>query len=398
MLKRVLIRLMDTTKSFLTKQLIPSIFFFLPVQRDKIVFINFNGKGYGCNPKYIAAEILRQGLPWDLVWLVNDSNEKFPKGIRTAPFRKWKGLLEVATAKVVVTNVKNDLCLKKKKGQYIIQTWHSSYSAKKVEKEVEDKLDPQYVKESKHNSEQTDLFLSNSTAMSDCYRKAYWCNCEILECGLPRNDILFSKDEARASIIRNNLGIDTQDKIVLYAPTFRDDGSVHAYSLDCLEVLNTLRKNGENWKMIVRLHPNVTTAHNIFPKSPLIIDATTYSDMQELLLISDILITDYSSTPFEFAIMKKQVFIYVPDFEEYQRTRGLKKAFFDSPYPVCKTNEELLSRVEKYTPKEAEKEATEFVKLFGGVDKGDASKQTVNRIAAVISGTFTNSIKEVKND
>ncbi|MEE0899043.1 MAG: CDP-glycerol glycerophosphotransferase family protein, partial [Acutalibacteraceae bacterium] len=123
------------------------LFFLLPIKKSKILFINFNGRGYGCNPKYIAEEILNQKLPLDLVWCVSDTNEPLPSGIRKVKFRPdIKYFYEIATAKVIVTNVKNDLGLFKKRGQYIIQTWHGSMGGKRAEGDALDTLSPQYIK------------------------------------------------------------------------------------------------------------------------------------------------------------------------------------------------------------------------------------------------------------
>lgn len=362
------------------------IFYICPVKENKVLFINFNGNGYGCNPKYIAEEILKQNLPLDLVWLVNNTKLTFPRGIRRVRFRSICGLYEVATAKVIIVNVKNDLYLIKKKKQYIIQTWHGSYSSKYLEKEAEDKLSPTYLRISKKNSKQTDLFLSNSRALTKCFRDAFWCECEIIECGFPRNDMLFITDDKYVARIKKALGVPNESKLVLYAPTFRDNGSYEAYSIDCLGVLNALIKNGDDWKLLTRMHPNVGACDNLFPVNKNIINANTYPDMQEILLVADILITDYSSTPFEFAAMKKQVYIYAPDVDQYREIRGLKEDFFHLPYPICKTNEELIAAISGYSPEKAEEQAKRFMELFGGVDKGDASKQVVERIKQVISG------------
>lgn len=93
-----------------------TVFFFLfPVKNNKILFINFLGKGFGCNPKYIALELLSRDKDYDIVWLVNDKTSQFPDGIRKVIYRSIGALYEVATAKVIITNVKNDLRLIKKK-------------------------------------------------------------------------------------------------------------------------------------------------------------------------------------------------------------------------------------------------------------------------------------------
>lgn len=368
--------------------LLKTVCFLFPVKDDKVLFINFNGRGFGCNPKYVAQEILNQGLNYDLVWLVSDLQEAFPEGIRKVRYESARAFYEVATARVIVANVKNDLRLIKKKKQYVIQTWHGSYSAKRLEKEAADTLTKRYLKESRKNSTQTDLFLSNSRVLSDCYRDAFWCECEIMECGFPRNDMLFTKNaDAELRRIKSALNIPRDGRMVLYAPTFRDDGSKDAYRIDCEGILRALGKNGGDWYLLIRMHPNVGDIKEQFTFNQHVINATPYPDMQELLLASDILITDYSSTVFEFAAMEKPSFIYAPDVEEYQKMRGLKKDFFRMPYPVCRTGEELLTQLSGYSPASGREAARRFMEIFGSVDRGDASERVVERIRQVIGGT-----------
>ena len=140
--------------------------------------------------------------------------------------------------------------------------------------------------------------------------------------------------------------------------------------------------------MLIRIHPNATKDAKLFEYNDNIINATAYPDMQELLFVSDMLITDYSSTVFEFAAMSKATYIYAPDIDEYQKMRGLKSNFFDMPYKICTTNKELLDEISINTPDRARQRANEFMALFGGFDDGTASKQVAERITQVINGNF----------
>ncbi len=365
-----------------------TFFYFFPVSSQKIVFINFNGKGFGCNPKYIALELLSRGRDYDMVWLVDSMNAEMPERIRKVRYSGLRALYEIATARVIVTNVKNDLRLIKKKKQYIIQTWHASFAAKEVEASSADKLSPEYIRQSRKNSAQTDLFLSNSRIMSQSYREDFWCRCEIYECGYPRNDVLFSQTPDSIRQIRERIGIPSDYSLALYAPTFRDDGSLDAYNIDCLGILNTLNHTGRKWKLLTRLHPNVSARKDLFPEHEDIVDASGYPDMQELLVAGDILITDYSSTVYEFAAMNKQSYIYAPDLEEYDRLRGLTPAFFRLPYKICRTNGELLKEMESYSPEKAKESAGQFMDMVGGVDDGRASRRVAERIDKVIDGSY----------
>ena len=132
----------------------------LPVNRKKIVFNNFRGHGYGDSPKYIAEEIIRRKLPYDLVWLVDDMNMDFPPQIRKVSLQSIRTSYELSTARMIISNVKVSLPYHKKKNQYYIQTWHGSVAFKAIEADAKDKLKPQYLKETMEDSKLIDLFLS----------------------------------------------------------------------------------------------------------------------------------------------------------------------------------------------------------------------------------------------
>ncbi|MBQ4104709.1 MAG: CDP-glycerol glycerophosphotransferase family protein [Clostridia bacterium] len=385
---------MNNLKSFVYKildflfeirnNIFKSIFIFCPVKENKVLFNNFNGRGYGDNPKYILEELKNEDF--DFVWLTSNLEENMPSAIRKVHPNSIKRLYETATAKVIVTNVKNDLRFIKKKGQYVIQTWHGSYSSKRLEAAAADTLSPKYLKESRKNSKQTDLFISNSRVLSDCYRKDFWCDCEIMECGFPRNDILFKENTGALEKVTAFFNIKENCKLAMYAPTFRDDGSVDAYKIDAEKIVEALEKDGNKWKLLIRMHPNVEECDNLFPFDENILNATKYPDMQELLVATDLLITDYSSTVFEFAAMEKAVFLYTPDIEEYEKIRGLMPTFFQMPYKKNLNNDELIQDILESSSQKQKQLSQEFTKIFGGVDDGTSSSTIAKRIKDVING------------
>ena len=289
-IKNIIYEILDALHNFKIF-IIKVVFFFLPIKENKIVFNNFNGKGYGDNTKYILEALKDED--YDFVWLVSDLNEPMPSIVRKVEPYSIRRLYEMATAKVIVTNVKNDLRLIKKKGQYVIQTWHASYSSKKVERAAADTLSPKYVRQSRKNSKQTDLFLSNSRVLSDCFRRDFWCECEILECGFPRNDILFKDDTSALENVYKFFNITEKCKLAMYAPTFRDDGSMDAYKIDANKIIEALQKDGNKWKLLIRMHPNVPDCDDVFPFDNNILNASRYPDMQELLVATEALINDY---------------------------------------------------------------------------------------------------------
>ena len=367
-----------------------NLFSRIDISRNKIVFNNFNGRGYGCNPKYIAEEILRQNLPYDLVWLVNDLNEPMPAKIRKVLYNSVDSAYEVATAKVIVTNYKTLLPFpSKKQGQYFITTWHG-LEFKKVEQEAEDKLSPDYVKQSKINSKITDLMLADSELGFEVMSQSFWYAGEIMKCGLPRNDIFFRRDDKIISRIRENLNVPAKNKIIMYAPTFRDNPAAFAevYDFDAKRLLKTFEKKfGGKWTLLIRFHPNIAGtdfAQKFLAGSENIINVTNYPDMQELIIASDVLISDYSGVIYDFMLCGKPVFIFAKDYDDYPKERGFKQLYFDLPYKVNRTENELLNCIRTFNAKSLKSKIKRFMEVVKPFDNGHASEAVVARIKAVI--------------
>lgn len=375
----------------LAKQTVKKIlmYFFskFPVQK-KVVFINFNGRGFGCNPKYIALELIKQNEDVELVWLVKDIHSPMPNEIHKTHWISLRTFYDLATAKVIITNVKNSLPFYKRSMQYFIQTWHGSNAYKSVEAETEGTLSKEYVEASKYNSSITDLFISDGPKTSEWYRKSFWCTCDILESGMPRNDIFQNGTSNQKAEIRAKFHLSLKDKIVLYAPTFRDDGSMDGYNIDFHGVLQALKKRfGGDWYLLLRLHPNVMT-HVEIPSNLAnqIKDASSYPDAQELLFAADVLITDYSSVCNDFLMMDKPVFLYTSDLEKYNSSdRKLKKTYSDLPMKKNKTNEELINSIGSFRYNAYKNAIAIYKKEYFGIVDGHASERVVNRIISILN-------------
>ena len=132
----------------------------LPVKHNKIVLNNFHGFGYGDSPKYIAEEIIRQKLPYDLVWLVADMSMEFPPEVRKVKMQSVHASYELSTAKIIISNVKVALPYHKKRSQFYIQTWHGSMAFKAIEADAQDKLEPNYLKETKEDYRKMGSFIN----------------------------------------------------------------------------------------------------------------------------------------------------------------------------------------------------------------------------------------------
>ena len=364
-------------------------FGFLPLNNRKIVFDNFAGKGYGDNPAYIADEIMRQKLDYDIVWIVRDKEiaSSLPMGIRTAKYKSLKSMYEFSTAKVWVDNIRCTERPNKRKNQVYIQTWHSAYGFKEVEKDAIN-LGPSYKKKAMRDGRESDAIIASSEQQCMLYKESFWLseNTEILKFGAPRYDKLIglSEDNVFKANVRTEFGIEEDTYTVLYAPTFRDDRSTKWYISDLNRIIGAFEeKYNKKCAVIVRLHPTVTSHKAFFEYSSKIINGTDYPDMQSLALISDCLITDYSSGIFDFILLKKDVFMYVPDYEIYKSSRGLNSEFDNCPYPKAYSLDELVEKIENFDEK-ARENISKYYRDNPVYKTGNASKLIVEWINTAI--------------
>ena len=355
----------------------------LPLQK-KVLFMNFSGKGFGDNPKYIANEFLRKNLEYKLIWGISKGlkDHYIPSSIKVQEIGSLAYRFSLATSKVIVTNTKNDFTTKKN-GQYLIQTWHAIYGTKCVEKDVIGSVPDSYIETSKKNSAITDVFLSGCNLQSEEYKRVFWCTSEILECGLPRDDIFFNKDISIVNDIRTKLGVNEETKICIFAPTYRKNNDMSWCTLDLQKVKEHLHKKFNcKWVILVRLHPHLFDIKTDSLKGEDIIDTTKYPDMQELLLISDLLITDYSSSVYDFSILKRPAIIYAPDIQK--QTKPLKDIFWELPFPICQTDKDLYEAIDDFDEHQLKSRIELFSKKFTSFDDGHASERVVKRIVSVL--------------
>lgn len=359
------------------------LFNILPVKKNKIVLRSFS-KSYGCNPKYIAQEIIKQKLPYDLVFVSKKGkNTDFPKEVKVIT-SKLSEYYAFSTAKVIVANsrIGNYFLkgFKKKKNQLYIQTWHGSMGIKKMEGDC-DNLSSSYFKQAKIDSRNIDYLISNSKWLSDAYRSSFFYDGKIVEIGNARNDIFFSDNSKIKEKVYKYFGLEKDVNICLYAPTFRDDKTLDCYSLDYQKLLDTLKeKFGGKWVALSRMHPNLSKIKDIVPVMDNLLDGGKYSDIQELLAVSDVLITDYSSCMFDFMLSNKPVFIFATDIEKYNSDRGFYYSLDTTPFAIASNNEHLMKNISAFEQKTYKINVRKFIEEKGCADTGNAAKQCVDLI------------------
>jgi CDP-glycerol glycerophosphotransferase len=357
----------------------------LPIKHNKIFLFSYYGSQYGCNPKYITEYIL-QNYPkgkFDIVWAFHDLDAKAHlHQIRKVKTMSLRYFYELCTSKVIITNYRTTEFFVKRKNQYYIQTWHSSLRLKQIEKDAASTLPKNYIEMAKKDSLKCDLLLSGSQCSTEIFKRAFWYNGEIMERGSPRNDILVQRDKHREQEIKNELYIPCEKKILLYAPTFRNDNQLHIYQLDFKRIVGMLTKKfGGDWVVLVKLHPHLKNQSKNLLLDEGIYDVTNYDDMQELLLVADVLISDYSSLIFDYAITHRPCFLYVPDLHTYiKKERNLYFDIIELPFISALSQDSLLTKIEQFQKLDYIKNVNIFLQKIGSYDHGEACKNVADRL------------------
>lgn len=350
------------------------------INKKKVVFDNFDGRGYGDNPKYVAEELLSRKLGYKMIWIVRDESYKMPKGICTVKKCTFREVFHLATAGFWIENNRKRQEIYKNHKQKYIQLWHGFYPLKKIEKDAISTLPEEYILSASHDGKITDLMVSGCKERTKLYKNSFWYDGEVKEWGTPRNDIFFRNYDYK-NLICNYFHIPTESNILLYAPTFRDDRSIEPYDIDFLNLQKTLAKRfGGVWYILIRLHPAVRELSGFIEYTDTIIDASSYDDIQELFAGSDVLISDYSDCMFEFSLQKKPVFLYASDLESYTHGRSFYYDIHELPYQIAESNSDLVSIISNFDDEAYQDRLSAFFDKIGVFEKGTASKSVVDYI------------------
>lgn len=364
----------------------------LPIQKNKIVADNFLGRGFGDNPKYIVEKLLESDTELDIVWLLSKDGDSdaLPNGVRSVRLNSFKSMYELATAHIWIDNIKLNYKGHKRKGQFYLQTWHGGIAFKKIEKAVEQYLDPNYVKGSKVDSKKTDVILSDSKWVTDSIRDNFWYDGEILETGFPRNDAFFNNTKETEERVRQFYNISPNTKIVLYAPTFRNNVKIEdqrfLYEVNGTKIKEACEKMfGGQYIFLERVHPNVASQIDL-PVSDFVKSANNYPDMQDLLVTADVLITDFSSSVFDFILSKHRVFLFAKDYDQYIASErelnfNIKE---DLPFSFANSENELIQNINNYDDEKGKKDVEELINSFELEEDGHASERVAKILLDVI--------------
>ena len=346
-----------------------------PIDKKKITISSFYGRGYGDNAKYIVEKLLKSEKNFKIIWIVkNDSEAKtLPEGVTACKDGTFKCIYHLMTSKIWIDNCRKYFIMLKRRNQFYIQTWHG-FALNRIEKDAIASLAADYEKLAMRDSKNIDYIISCSKFMTDIYRNSFWYDGEIIETGAPRNDILIKGDQEIKSKVYEYFNIQSNKKIILYAPTFRADRQTDAYSIDYKRIIDACNKrfDGE-FIFITRLHPNIAAMSGNLVWSNEIINGSYYSDMQELMVASNIIITDYSSVMFDFALQYKPCFQFATDISAYKNDRNFYFELDKLPFSVAENNDELEKNILDFSASDYKQALETFYNDVGMIRAGNAA-------------------------
>jgi CDP-glycerol glycerophosphotransferase len=353
-----------------------------------VVYNSFNGR-YSDNPRAIFEELARREGDWTHLWTAPGTGAgAFPPGTTPIVPGTEEHARAVAGAKYIVANVEMREHLRKTPGMVFLQTWHGT-ALKRIG------YDNRYVHANPAGFERDveeyrrwDYLISPNAFTSGIFHSAFrGFDGEILETGYPRNDVLNAPDRDRTRAeVRAALGIEEGQVAVLYAPTWRDN-LYHEQGPDsfelALDVDEVARRLGPEHVLLLRLH-FLVAGSVAAERGDAVRNVSAHEDIRDLYLAADILVTDYSSAMFDFAITGKPLLFYTYDLQHYRDE--LRGFYFDfeaeAPGPLCSDMDELISALADLdgTRRQFAERYAAFRQRYCYLDDGAASRRVVDRI------------------
>lgn len=340
---------------------------------DKVFLESAGGKAHCDSPKYIEQKMQSR---------VDGKNVKMVWGGSAQRFSP-EYFFDLFTSKIILTSTHYPHVIKRE-GTVCMSTWHGfafkyggrsmgSYSA-----EHNDYFITRY--------RMTDIYIANSEHDTTVFRDSFESSAPIYDLGSPRNDILFDKSFDQG-IVYERLGIDRSKKIVLYAPTFRDDiaTSLDKYVIDCKKTVEALNKRfGGDFVFVYRLHPLLSRYAESASQFAGCVNATAYPDQQELLVAADVLISDYSSIMWDYGLQRRPIFVLHNDADEYGSTRGFSFPPEEWPYERAFDSDGLCRKILDFDEEAYRTRLEAFIDKYKSYDDGHASDRCCDLILSIL--------------
>ncbi len=348
------------------------------VKNNKIIFQSSPDKIDG-NP-YALYKYIKDNCPdeFETRWLISKKTDISLVDKKDCSYsRTFRYFYDLATSKYWIRSHFNGSILKKKKNQIYLQLWHGAGEFKKCGYDIEDKL-PIDKRKPLEYIEECNCFLAAEKYVASTMKTSIGFNKPIEEFGMCRTDYLVNLNKKEIEILKKKYNLLKNKKTILYAPTFRDNNlDNNNYELPILSL-----KDNKDVNVIICLHPLVAKSLKI---TKLPDNFYNYSgvDIIELLTISDVLITDYSSTIFDYSILERPIIFYMYDIDEYLKYRAFYLDYKkDLPGPIIKTENELYDSIKNIDEieKKYRKQLKNFNKKYNYMNDGHVNERIVNKI------------------
>lgn len=362
------------------------------VKDNRIYFESFHGKQYSDSPRAIYEYMKKNHPEYELIWGVKKGFESIfiEEDVPYVHRLTLQGMYLMGSSKHWVINTRMpDWMIKSKKTTYI-QTWHGT-PLKKLGLDIENVKMPgisttEYRNNFSKETARWDYLISANSYSSQIFKRAFNFPNTMLESGYPRNDDLLNITDTE--YLKGKLKIDASKKIILYAPTWRDNQFYKqgSYKFELpFSITDFTKKFGEDAVLLIRMHYLVSESLDFSQFDGKVLDVSTYPDMRELLLVSDLLITDYSSSFFDYALRNQPILFYMFDKKEYEDvTRGM---YFDVkdrlPWPIVEREKELFNYISSFlkgSNRINEEKLVQFKTDFNDFEKGTACQQVADII------------------
>lgn len=361
-----------------------------PVKENVILFETFMAKNYSDSPKYIYEYIAQNHPEYECVWAINDG-AKIPYGAKTVKRFSFQYAYYLAVSKYMVFNVRPPLWYRKREEQVFLETWHGTPLKRLVfDQEEVTSASPKYKQQFYRQRKDWDFLVSANPFSTKTFRSCFLYEGEMLEYGYPRNDILYwpNKDEI-AQQLKEKLGIPKDKKTILYAPTWRDDQHYGSgqYKFELALDLKLMKERlQDDYVVLLRTHHYISDHIDVSGLGDFVINLSSYDDISEIYLISDICITDYSSVFFDYANLKRPILFYTYDFDKYKNQ--LRGFYIDMntevPGPLLYTSEQVVQAIEDIDEitEEYKERYDQFYDRFCCYDDGHASEHVAEAMLA----------------
>ena len=359
-------------------RIVTGLFHVEPINYKKIVYISFGGKQMSCNPLYIyrALERLYPGK-YNHIWVKETSDAKGFETVKSCSHGTISFFRHMLTAGCVITNDTLPSYLNFSQKQLVINTWHGGGLFKQTfglcsASEIKYNKAIQNI----HNSDIKLYTLSSCSWHENVVVRRFGYAGESLNSGMPRNDILFSDRNIITNKIKQYFKIPIDNKIVLYAPTFRGNANNASEGIDQFETINIIKLLSVLKSKFGCVFTFIFRGHHLMSRGLTdCINASHYPDMQELLSAADVFISDYSSCLWDFSLTMRPCFIFAPDFDIYSVRPGFESDYHQWPFPIAKSNKELNDNIFEFDNDIYSLKCQKYHNEYGSFEDGHASER-----------------------